>query len=305
MEIKLNYSNKNVKKKTNDSTFIETDLNFMNEGKWNTIPVRLRARGNFRRAKCYFPPIKMKIKKSQSKNTVFTGNKSLKLVLPCRTENAKNDNILKEYIAYKIYELISPYHFKTRRVNVDFTEPKGKKSKSFALKGFLIEDDSRLAKRFEGRVVEQFIHPMAMQGITSAQHAFFQYLIGNTDFSVSFQHNGKLLYTNKEFLPLPYDFDMTGWVDPSYGFGNPTLGLSSLTERVYRGFKRDDEIFNQVRKQFLDSKESIITLVNSFKEEFDDKSEFNKMFKFMEGFFEIIGDDKKYNKQIVGKARTK
>ena len=305
MEIKLNYSNKNVKKKTNDSTFIETDLSFMNENKWNTIPVRLRARGNFRRAKCYFPPIKMKIKKSQSKNTVFTGNKSLKLVLPCRTENAKNDNILKEYIAYKIYELISPYHFKTRRVNVDFTEPKGKKSKSFALKGFLIEDDSRLAKRWEGRVVEQFIHPMAMQGITSTQHAFFQYLIGNTDFSVSFQHNGKLLYTNKEFLPLPYDFDMTGWVDPSYGFGNPTLGLSSLTERVYRGFKRDAEIMNTVRQQYLDSKESIVSLLNSFKNEFDDQSEFNKMFKFMNGFFEIIEDDKKFNKQIVDKARTK
>lgn len=305
MEVKLNYSNKNVKKKTNDSTFIETDLSFMNEDKWSTIPVRLRARGNFRRAKCYFPPIKMKIKKSQSKNTVFTGNKSLKLVLPCRTENAKNDNILKEYIAYKIYELISPYHFKTRRVNVDFTEPKGKKSKSFALKGFLIEDDSRLAKRWEGRVVEQFIHPMAMQGITSTQHAFFQYLIGNTDFSVSFQHNGKLLYTNKEFLPLPYDFDMTGWVDPSYGFGNPTLGLSSLTERVYRGFKRDAEIMNTVRQQYLDSKESIVSLLNSFKNEFDDQSEFNKMFKFMNGFFEIIEDDKKFNKQIVDKARTK
>lgn len=305
MEVKLNYSNKNVKKKTNDSTFIETDLSFMNEDKWSTIPVRLRARGNFRRAKCYFPPIKMKIKKSQSKNTVFTGNKSLKLVLPCRTENAKNDNILKEYIAYKIYELISPYHFKTRRVNVDFTEPKGKKSKSFALKGFLIEDDSRLAKRWEGRVVEQFIHPMAMQGITSTQHAFFQYLIGNTDFSVSFQHNGKLLYTNKEFLPLPYDFDMTGWVDPSYGFGNPTLGLSSLTERVYRGFKRDAEIMNTVRQQYLDSKDSIVSLLNSFKNEFDDQSEFNKMFKFMNGFFEIIEDDKKFNKQIVDKARTK
>ena len=305
MEVKLNYSNKNVKKKTNDSTFIETDLSFMNEDKWGTIPVRLRARGNFRRAKCYFPPIKMKIKKSQSKNTVFTGNKSLKLVLPCRTENAKNDNILKEYIAYKIYELISPYHFKTRRVNVDFTEPKGKKSKSFALKGFLIEDDSRLAKRWEGRVVEQFIHPMAMQGLTSTQHAFFQYFIGNTDFSVSFQHNGKLLYTNKEFLPLPYDFDMTGWVDPSYGFGNPTLGLSSLTERVYRGFKRDAEVMNTVRKQYLDSKESIVSLVNSFKNEFDDQSEFNKMFKFMNGFFEIIEDDKKFNKQIVNKARTK
>ena len=150
MKIKLNYSNKDMKKKTNDSTLSETNLNFFNEEKWNTIPVSLRARGNFRRAKCYFPPIKMKIKKSQTKNTVFNGNKSLKLVLPCRTENEKNDNILQEYIAYKIYELISPYHFKTRRVDVDFTEPKGKKSKTFFLKGFLIEDDSRLAKRFDG-----------------------------------------------------------------------------------------------------------------------------------------------------------
>ena len=29
------------------------------------------------------------------------------------------------------------------------------------------------------------------------------------------------------------------------------------------------------------------------------------MFKFMNGFFEIIEDDKKFNKQIVDKARTK
>jgi hypothetical protein len=305
MKIKLNYSNKNMKKKTTDSTYIETDLNFLQEDKWNTIPVSLRARGNFRRAKCYFPPIKMKIKKSQTKNTVFNGNKSLKLVLPCKIENENNDNILQEYIAYKIYEIISPYHFKTRRVDVDFTEPKGKKSKSYQLKGFLIEDDSRLAKRFDGRVVEQFIHPMAMGGLTSVRHAFFQYLIGNTDFSVSFQHNGKLLYTNKEFLPLPYDFDMTGWVDPSYGFGNPTLGLSSLSERVYRGFKRDNELMNTVRKQFIDSKVEIVKLVSSYKEEFDNASEFDKMFGFMQEFFETIEDDGKFQKSILDKARTK
>jgi hypothetical protein len=305
MKIKLNYSNKNMKKKTTDSTYIETDLNFFQEDKWNTIPVSLRARGNFRRAKCYFPPIKMKIKKSQTKNTVFNGNKSLKLVLPCKIENENNDNILQEYIAYKIYEIISPYHFKTRRVDVDFTEPKGKKSKSYQLKGFLIEDDSRLAKRFDGRVVEQFIHPMAMGGLTSVRHAFFQYLIGNTDFSVSFQHNGKLLYTNKEFLPLPYDFDMTGWVDPSYGFGNPTLGLSSLSERVYRGFKRDNELMNTVRTQFIDSKAEIVKLVSSYKEEFDNASEFDKMFGFMQEFFETIEDDGKFQKSILDKARTK
>ena len=46
---------------------------------------------------------------------------------------------------------------------------------------------------------------------------------------------------------------MTGWVDPSYGFGNPTLGLSSLSERVYRGFKRDEDLVqaNNDLREFL------------------------------------------------------
>ncbi|MBT7623689.1 MAG: hypothetical protein HN595_04095 [Flavobacteriaceae bacterium] len=305
MEIKLNYSNKNMKKNTTDSTFIKTDLNYYYKEKWNTIPVSLRARGNFRRAKCYFPPIKMKIKKGQYKNTIFDGNKSLKLVLPCRIEDEKNDNILKEYIAYKIYELISPYHFKTRRVNIEFTEPKGKKVKTFSLKGFLIEDDSKLEKRFGGKVVEQFVHPLAMQDLSSVQHAFFQYLIGNTDFSIAYQHNGKVLYDSKTFIPLPYDFDMTGWVDPSYGFGNPTLKLSSLTERRFRGFKRDNELMNNVRKQFVDSKDEITSLLDSFKSQFDNEDEFENMYSFMLEFYKIIEDDSKFDKLILKQARTK
>ena len=74
---------------------------------------------------------------------------------------------------------------------------------------------------------------------------------------------------------------------------------------VYRGFKRDAEVMNTVRKQYIDSKDSIYSLVNSFKDEFDSESEFNKMFKFMQGFFETIENDKKFNKQIINKARTK
>lgn len=306
MEIKLNYSNKSMKKNTNDSIYVKTDLAYNYQNEWKSIPVELRARGNFRRAKCYFPPIKMKIKKSNYKNTIFDGNKKMKLVLPCRTDDEKNDNILKEYLAYKVYELVSPYHFKTRRVNIEFTEPKGKKEKKYSLKGFLIEDDSKLEKRFGGRVVEQFVHPLAMDGAGSVQHAIFQYMIGNTDFSVAYQHNGKLLYNaEKKFIPLPYDFDMTGWVDPSYGFGNPTLNLSSLTERQYRGFKRDTELMNEIRDQFLTKKEQIISIVNSMKSEFDNESAFDEMNKFMMSFFSIIEDDNKFNKEIVAQARTK
>ena len=111
MDVKLSYSNKDVNKNTNDSTFINTTMEFLHEGKWSSIDVRLRARGNFRRAECYFPPIKMKIKKDQYKGTIFDGNKTMKLVLPCKIESENNDNILQEFIAYKIYEKVSPYHF--------------------------------------------------------------------------------------------------------------------------------------------------------------------------------------------------
>ena len=134
LEIKLSYSNKEMNEKTDDSTYIKTNMEFFHEDKWSNIEVKLRARGNFRRNTCYFPPIKMKIKKDQSEGTVFEGNKTLKLVLPCKLEAENNDNILQEFIAYKIYEMISPFHFKTKRVNVDFNEIRGKKTKNFKLK---------------------------------------------------------------------------------------------------------------------------------------------------------------------------
>ena len=47
MEIKLNYSNKSMKKNTNDSIYVKTDLAYNYQNEWKSIPVELRARGNF------------------------------------------------------------------------------------------------------------------------------------------------------------------------------------------------------------------------------------------------------------------
>jgi hypothetical protein len=305
LEIKLGYSNKDLNRNTDDSTFITTSMSYFHNDKWLDIEVNLRARGNFRRNKCYFPPVKMKIKKAQYSGTLFDGNKTMKLVMPCLIENENNDNVLQEFIAYKIYEKISPFHFKTKRVNIEFTEPRGKKIKTFQLKGFLIEDDKRVAKRHEGKVMERFIHPMAMQHLTSVQNAFFQYLLGNTDFSVAYQHNGKLLYVDNEIIPLPYDFDMTGWVNPSYATVNTTLGINSVKERKYRGFKREKQYFNEVREQFINQKDNLMQMVNSFESEFSDPKEFQTMIEFMRSFYEILEDDPKFEKGIVAEARTK
>ena len=141
--------------------------------------------------------------------------------------------------------------------------------------------------------------------MTSIQNALFQFLLGNTDFSTAYQHNGKLLFVNKEIIPLPYDFDMTGWVNPSYATVNTNLGISSVQDRIYRGFKRDQKYFDEVRQQFLSNKVELMDLVSSFESEFSNSKEFKTMFDFMNDFYDILEDDSKFNKKIVAAARTK
>jgi len=305
LKIKLKYSNKEMNKKTNDSTFIETQISYEEEGVWKDVDVRLRGRGNFRRNTCYWPPVRVKIKKSAAEGTIFQGNKSLKLVLPCLTESDKNDNIMKEYMAYKLYEQISPYHFNARRVDIDFTEIRGRKEKKHQLKGFLIEDDDIVADRFEGKVVDRFIHPLAMDAETSVQNAFFNFLIGNTDISVAYQHNAKLLYIGKRLIPLSYDFDMTGFVNPSYATVNETLGIKSVRDRKYRGFKRDGSIIVTVRQLYISKKADLMSILESHASQFDNEREYKETYKFLNSFYELLEDDKEFKSQIVDAARTK
>jgi hypothetical protein len=122
---------------------------------------------------------------------------------------------------------------------------------------------------------------------------------------VAYQHNGKLLYVDKDIIPLPYDFDMSGWVNPSYATVNTSLGIQSVQERKYRGFKRDNQYFYQVRDEFLEKKALLMDLVASFENDFSDPREYQNMLEFMNDFFEIIQDDTQFEKRIVAEARSK
>ena len=310
LPITLSYSNKDIKRNTNDSTYIKTDLSYTQEdGTWKILEVELRRRGNNRLENCYFPPIKIKIKKSVSKGTLFKGNKKLKLVLPCLKQKSMNDNVIKECLAYKLYEIISPYHFNTRMVTIDFTETRGKKTVIHKLKGFLIEDDKKISARHNGKILKRFIHPLGQDAKTSVQNAFFQYMIANTDYSTAYQHNEKLFFIDNKIIPVPFDFDMSGLVDASYAvvsqIQNVELDITEVTQRMYRGFKRDEKIFQQVRKEFIENKNQMLEIVDSFESKFDDPKEFITAKSFISDFYKILTDDKLFRKKIIDKARTK
>ncbi len=310
LPIRLGFSNKEMKKETNDSTYIFTALHFSDQGEWDSLDVRIRARGNYRRAHCYFPPLKVKIKKSEAKETLFKGNKELKLVMPCVQSSNTHDNIVKEYMAYKLFEVISPYHFKTRMADIEFTEFRGKKNKVHKVKGFLIEDIDKVAERANARKMKRVVHPLEQDDLASVQNDFFQFMIGNTDFSTAYQHNQKLIFTaDFKTIPIPYDFDMSGLVDASYAVvsqvGGEVLGIESVTDRLYRGFERDESVFQAVRQQYLKLKPEIFRAIDDLKVQFENEKEFGIARNFIDDFFTILENDSQFNSQILRKTRTK
>ena len=249
------------------------------------------------------PQLKLRLKKRDASNTIFSDNRILKLVLPCKNERDKNDNILKEFIAYKIYEIISPFYFKTRRLEINYTDQKRKNQKNFNLIGFFIEDDDKVAKRFDSKIIKRKISPLAMDDFNSVNLSFFNFLIGNTDFSSAHQHNGKLLFYEKKIIPIPYDFDLTGWVKPKYGSGITNRLGYSFEERNYIGFKREKSIYSKVRNHYLTLKEKILKTVELYESEFEYKKSYYLMMNYLREFYEILENDKLYNSLIVSKAK--
>tara|TARA_R110000868_G_scaffold1389_21_gene10819 strand:- start:4393 stop:5454 length:1062 start_codon:yes stop_codon:yes gene_type:complete len=308
LPIKLSYSINEIKKETNDSTYIDSNLSYqLSDGSWGNIPIELRARGNYRLKNCYFSPLKIKIKKSVSKNTPFEGNKTLKAVLPCLLKSEGGDNVIKEYIVYKLFEVISPYYFKTRLVDLDFEQIKNNKNRTHRIKGFFIEDDKMLAKRVDGEIYDRFLHPLNQDDLASVRNAFFQYMIGNTDFSQAYLHNVKLIFINKKMIPIPYDFDMAGFVDASYAvvsqIQGESLGTTSVTDRKYRGFIRNEAVFEQVRQEYVSKKVKMLAVIDNNKDYFEDPNTFSTARTYILSFFDIISNDKKYKNEILDEAR--
>jgi len=310
LPLKLKFSAKNLRENTNDSTYVKSMLWYNDANTvWDSIDIQLRARGNFRRDNCYYVPLRIKLKKSVTKGTLFQGNKKLKIVLPCLEGRNGNDYVLKEYLAYKLYEVISPYHFKTRLLEIEFLEEKGHRIKQHQIQGFLIEDIDNVAERVNGKQIKRVIHPLQHDAVFAVENAFFEYMIGNTDYSSRVQHNQRLLFLEDKIIAVPYDFDMSGLVNTHYStvsnIQNIPTKIESVTERAYKGYERDEAIFQEVRQTYLDHKEQLFATIDGLQTYFRDPVQFRTAKEFVESFFEIIEDDKKFNRNIINRTRVK
>jgi len=295
-----------VKKSKSDSTYFSTTLRYKDvQGAWDSIPITIRARGNFRRKHCFFPPMRIRIDKDDAKGSLFAGAKSLKLVLPCQVGKNSNDLVLKEYMCYQLYEPVTTYTFATRLVDITLYDRSGKQLKTYKLTGFFIEDDDVAARRVHAKVVDGTkFNPMQLEDTSSLRLDLFQYMIANTDFSTTFAHNLKVIKTKGgQYIPIAYDFDMAGFVNAPYATFDESLGIKGVYERVYKGYCRNERVMELVRQEFVRHEPKIMDVMDQNQNYFEPK-EFGKMKKYMNEFFKTIKNDTFYREQIVRKCRT-
>jgi len=306
LDIQIAYSFKEISRNTIDSVYFPSTLKYKNGARWDSLEVEVRGRGNFRRKNCDFTPLRVKLKKSNVKGTLFQGNRALKLVLQCQAAKHFGDLILKEYLCYQLYECVTPYTFNTRLLDITIEDIGGKKSKTYQVKGFFIEDDNLVAKRFHANVFDSVaLHPLQLQDTNSIRHDFFEYMIANTDWSTTYQHNAKVIKAgSKKFIPVAYDFDMSGFVNAPYATVSPDLEITSVQERLYRGFCRNVNVMQFVRQEFIGEKPAILATLDRHQSYFEPK-EFTAMKKYILKFYDVLEEDKKFQDNILRSCRTK
>jgi len=282
------------------------------DGASRTLDVEVAPRGLSRRFRvCDFPPLKIHFDKKQTKDTEFEGNKSLKLVTYCKKDSEYEQYYIKEYLIYRIYNLITDYSFRVRPMIVEYKDSKSRKW-SISRFSFLIEDLDDVAGRNELKKlsVPQIAYK-TLDPVETSKLSLFQFMIGNVDYASNDGpepdeccHNTKLIGAGDDLLPrysIPYDFDSTGLVDAHYAYAPTVLKLRNIRQRLYRGYcftndKLPDTItlFNKKRPEILGLFENDVHLDDHYRK---------KAIDYIEDFYKIINDPKKLGEEVIDKCR--
>ncbi len=284
-----------------DNTYHEAILNF--EGISYTL--KLKTRGIYRRKKenCFLPPLRIKFDKNQMQGTFFKNYKKMKLVIPCYNKPAYNQYILKEYLAYKIYNILTDYSFKVRLIKLIILDWDNK-YKPIECYAFFIEPFKSLTKRVSGYPLKvKNIHPNFTDTEMITLMSVFQYMIGNTDWSVKALHNIKLISfeNSKKPIAVPYDFDQSGLVNASYALPAEHLNIQSVKTRVYNGYYQPMNVLQSILEKFHQNKEKLYQTVYSvpgLKKQYIDET-----IKYFDQFYKTIDHPKKIRYELIQKSR--
>jgi len=267
------------------------------------VKVDLRTRGIFRLKNCSFPPIRIDLPTGKVANTVFAGQDKLKLVTHCRGDRLYDRNLLKEYALYRVFNAVTETSFRVRLAHVTYIDTT--KADTTIRHAFLIESDLEFGRRLAADIVEQGrVHDMVTDASYMTLVALFQYLIGNTDWSVWGQHNITVFSdtASHKLFAVPYDFDFSGAVGAPYATPPEQLPIKTVRERLYRGYCQPDSILAGALARFRSAKDSIYAAVRAVPD-LDDRDK-RSMLSYFDEFFRTIENRTLIEREFVRRCRA-
>jgi len=272
--------------------------------------IKLRTRGRFRRDKdnCRFPPLRLNFVKSQTKDTLFHKQNKVKLVTHCQNSSKYEAVLLREYVAYRLLNVMTDASFRVRLLRITYVENERNKDDD-ARYGFIIEHKDRLAKRMGKSVLEiPGANPRSLNPEYANTVSLYHYLIGNTDFSSVRGSEGEVcchnhvLFSNEgePVWSIPYDFDQAGLVNAPYAVPNPQLRIRTVRQRLYRGRCIHNEYVDATTANFREKQEDLLRVVTDL-EVASDRS-VKSMISYMESFYKTLASEDRVNSALIKKC---
>jgi hypothetical protein len=134
--------------------------------------------------------------------------------------------------------------------------------------------------------------------------SLFQYMIGNTDYSIMELHNVIMLDDAKGIrYTVPYDFDYSGLVGAHYATPAKRLNLASVRDRMYRGPCRTETEIEEALKPFREKQAELLALPASLSAFGLDDGTRRSTEKYLGEFFDLISRPDRTKKVFVTGCR--
>jgi hypothetical protein len=275
------------------------------------LPVSLQLRGITRRTAdvCDFPPLRVDFTAPPPATSPFVHQSKLKLVTHCRSAAGFQQYVLLEYAIYRMANVLSPRSFRVRLANIDYVDASGRPITSRI--GYFIEDLRDVAKRngMKEAHAPSRIPATDLSPADAARYALFQHMIANHDWSMRAGpagedccHNAKLIGVTAPGMAVPvlYDFDFSGLVGAPYATPPDELHLSSVRQRMYRGYCAHTAEALAAARQFREARPQLIAAITSTPG-LDARTQ-QRAIAFLDPFFADIATDQSTNARVLNRC---
>lgn len=304
-------------RESEDCDFTRTVLIYGSQsGEKQSLPVDVKVRGGWRSLSrnCSTPLLWVRFEEGSVEGTPFEGQWLLPLTTHCgkgvsvealtqaipRAEFEQY--LLREFLAHRIYNTLTDLSLRTRLVRISYPDPDrpGRSSLHYAF--FTEHFDSAAARTGHHRPERGSFDAERLDAQSAARLALFQYMIGNTDWSIVRERNTMLLEDpdGRQF-PVPYDMDMSGLVDAAYAGPAPGLPIDDVRERLFLGLCQPGIDWDALYAEFSGKADAILEL--------DDRlpglnrSSQRWVHRYLEGFFATLASDERRSREITNACK--